>query len=161
MAKTSSVRIRYYSNPGSRFKPVYSPFVDDDGVLKLDKISEINLYNEIQSHSDSCDINLLISRFMSGETDVFERVKGFYADVSDIPDNYSEILNNQLKAEDFFNHLPVDVKKRFNNSFNEFICSVGDDDFLVRAGFVSPSVDSVDDLTSSAGVDVSEGDTNE
>lgn len=121
--------VRFYSNAGSRFEPIYSAAYDENGTLELTQVGEKNLYNEIQSHAESCDINLLISRFMAGEVDVFERVKGFYADVTSLPKTYQEFLNLGIKTENFFNSLPVEVKKEFNNSYTEFLVASTKPDF--------------------------------
>lgn len=123
-------RERFYSNPGSKFEPEYAPYYDENGVLELCEIGQKNIYNEIQSYADECDINILIQRYMAGEIDVFERVKGFYADVSDMPKTYQELLNTNIRAEKFFDSLPVETKKKFNNSYSEFLCSMDKPEFM-------------------------------
>ena len=40
------------SEPGSQLAPVYTLTADND----LEQDGEINIYNQIQSHAESCDI---------------------------------------------------------------------------------------------------------
>lgn len=132
-----SKKEEFFSNPGSKFEPVYTSFYDENGVLELEEVSQVNIYNKIQSYADECDMAVLIQRYMAGETDVFEKAKTFFADVSEMPKTYQDMLNMQIKAENFFNELPVTTKQKFNNSFSEFLCSIDDEDFLQKAGFLN------------------------
>lgn len=127
-------RAPVFQEPGSRIKIVYSPRYDDRGVLDLVATGQENLYEYIQSHKESVDIHVLLDRFVNGETDVLSRMQGFYADVSDMPKTYAEVLNAVIIGEETFSKLPVEVKQRFNNSFSEWLSSMDKPDFSERMG---------------------------
>lgn len=130
--RTSYDKLDTYSVSGSGTDDEYSAYYDGDGVLQLEVIGKKDIYSEIQSYKDSCDINLLMLRYTRGETDVFAKVQGFYADATKMPQTYQDCLNHVLKTEQFFNSLPIEEKQKFNNDFAQFLVSLDDPDFLDR-----------------------------
>lgn len=125
---------RYHMNAGSRKKQEYLPVYDSFGVWHLEKTKESDLYLDIQSFADSCDINVLMARYRNGETDVLSRVQGFYGDVSNIPSNYAELMNTKLQAEALFNGLSADVREKYNNSVEQFMSEIGTQAGLEKLG---------------------------
>ena len=119
---------RVLTNIGSREKILYTARYDANGALELIEDGKENLYEYIQSHRDSVDIHVLLKRFQNGEKDVFERVQGFYGDVSDIPNNFIDTLNAVLEAERIFAGLPAEIRAKFNGNPKEFIASFSDPD---------------------------------
>lgn len=135
---------------GSRYKTEYSAKFDENGVLVLEEVGKTDLYEYIQSFAESCDINTIMARYNAGDTDVLQRVQGFYFDVADMPDNMPEILNKLNHAENEFNKMPADFKEKYGNDFARFICTfdpsqlselvAGDDLFGVPADSVEKEV---------------------
>lgn len=118
--------MRIISNPGQRFKTVFSPAVDTKtGRLTLQETGKVDLYAEIQSHKDSVDIHTLIARYRNGETDVFMQRPGFYGDITEFPKTYAEMYDIMVKAENSFNALPVDVRREFDFDFGVYLASLG------------------------------------
>lgn len=132
-------RAPVYQEPGSPIKLVYSPRYDESGVLDLAVTGKENIYDFIQSHKESTDIHVLLTRFANGETDILSRMQGFYADVSDMPKTYAEVLNAVIVGEETFARLPVEVKQRFDNSFAVWLSSMDSPDFASRMGVTPPA----------------------
>lgn len=156
-------RTPVFQEPGSSVKLIYSPRYNDDGVLDLVVTGKENLYEYIQSHKESTDIHVLLDRFAAGETDVLQRMQGFYGDVTSMPKTYAEVLNAVIVGEETFARLPVEVKQRFNNSFAEWLAAMDKPDFSTRMG-VAPieqvTPQQIQDFTSSltpAGVSTDTG----
>lgn len=124
-----------YQPPGDPVKIIYSPRYDDHGVLDLVATGREDLYEYIQSHKESTDIHVLLDRFAAGETDVLQRMQGFYGDVTDMPKTYAEVLNAVITGEEAFARLPVDVKQRFDNSFAVWLAAMDKPDFAQRMGY--------------------------
>lgn len=103
------------STPGEALQPEYQLVMKEDGVYDLEQVGYTDLHKLIQSHKDSVDINLIMSRIENGETDLLERAKGFYADVTELPINLKDALNVGLQGERLFENLPVDVKEKFSS----------------------------------------------
>lgn len=127
-------RAPIFQEPGSREKLIYSPRYDDNGVLDLVVTGKEDIYAFIQSHKESTDIHVLLDRFANGETDVLQRMQGFYGDVTSMPKTYAEVLNAVIVGEETFARLPVEVKQRFDNSFAVWLSSMDSPDFAARMG---------------------------
>lgn len=133
-----SDRTPVYQEPGTPVKLIYSPRYTDDGVLDLVVTGQENLYDYIQSHKESTDIHVLLTRFANGEEDVLSRMQGFYADVTSMPKTYAEVLNAVIVGEETFSRLPVDIKQRFDNSFAVWMAAMDSPDFASRMGYDAP-----------------------
>lgn len=129
---------RVFQHPGNPIKTVYAPRYNERGVLDLEPTAEENLYDYIQSHAQSVDIHVILERFASGETDVLSQIQGFYADASNMPRTYAEVLNAVIAGEQAFDHLPIEVKQQFDNSFSVWMAAMDQPDFAARMGLVSP-----------------------
>lgn len=128
--------VRVTSNPGSRLHKLYHGRVDNDGVFDLVFDGEEDLYEQIQSHAESCDIHTILKRFEAGDLEVLSQRQGVFGDFSEFPTNYAEILNSVIAGENYFNSLPVEVRAKFNHSFREWMASMDKPDFLDRMGVV-------------------------
>lgn len=141
-------RLRSICPSGSPIKQLYKGHVNDDGIIELVDAGTVDLYDEIQSHKDSCDINVLLKRYVNGETDILSQVQGVYADSVGMPKTYAELLNSVIQGEEMFNSLPVETKEKFGFSFTQFMASMDNlDDFRRKLGFTSDtSVSDVKDV---------------
>lgn len=129
-----SPRDRVRSNVGSKEHIQYAGHYDEKGRVVLEEVGRINLYDEIQSHADSCDIHTIMRRYANGDYDALSQKQGFFADVTEFPSTYAEALNRINDMEEQFMALPLDVRKKFNNSFSEFLSSSGEADFMEKLG---------------------------
>lgn len=112
---------RVFCSSGDPIAVRYVAEMKDNGEFVLVEAGKENLYEYIQSFAESCDINNIIARFESGETDVLDQVKGFYGDFADLPDNMHEVFNILRRGRDVFDRLPVEEKEKYNNSFEQWI----------------------------------------
>lgn len=131
-----SDRVPVRANVGSPVKITYGGHYDERGRVVLEEKGRENLYDFIQSHRDSVDINKILARFANGETDALSKVQGFYADVTSFPSNYAEALNRIQECEEMFRSLPVETRAKFNHNFAEFLASTGSQDFLEKLGML-------------------------
>lgn len=125
-----------FSNCGTAFENCYG-FVTDEktGRTELQIIGESNLDAIIQSNSDSGNIQLIISRLKAGDDSALNAVKGFYADVREMPNTYAEMVSRINDCHNLFNALPSEVKEQFNNSADEFWTLFGTAEFEHKMGF--------------------------
>lgn len=136
--RTCDDRFRHFSEPGSMIEKTYEGYYDLDGVLQLKETGEHNIYLDTQADADACDINLLIARYMAGDESALNRVKGYYADISNLPTNIHDVYNIIKRAERDFEALPVEVKERFDNTFEKFLFTAGTSDWHDRTGIEEP-----------------------
>lgn len=117
---------------GSGIIPTYTPHLEKDGTFTLVKDGEHNLYEEIQSHKDSTDLQLIINRYMNGDPAALSRVQGAYGDFSQMPQSMHEAYDLMRKAELDFKKLPSEIQASFDNDPTKFIMSLGSDEWLEK-----------------------------
>lgn len=125
---------RIAANPGSSVKVLYGGKYDANGRVVLEKKGEENLYDYIQSFKDSVDINVILARFSNGDCEALSRAQGFYADVTDFPSNMAEALNRINECEELFKSLPLDVRQKFDCSFEQFLSQSGSVEWFDKMG---------------------------
>lgn len=135
-----SPRERIHPCSGSRVKQLYAGRYDADGRVVLEEKGTEDLYGYIQSFADSVDINVILARFSNGDTEALSRSQGFYADVTDFPSTMAEALNKINEFEEMFKSLPLEVRQKFDCSFEQFLSQSGTDDWLEKMGMVEHSV---------------------
>ncbi len=117
---------------GSGIIPTYTPHLEKDGTLTLVQDGEHNLYEEIQSHKDSTDLQLIINRYMNGDPTVLSRVQGAYGDFSEMPLSLHAAYDLVRKAELDFKKLPAEIQASFDNDPTKFIMSLGSDEWMEK-----------------------------
>ena len=133
---------RILANVGSPVKVLYSGKYDANGRVVLEKKGQENLYDYIQSFRDSVDLNVILARFTNGDVEALNKAQGFYADVTDFPKNMADALNRINQAEEMFKSLPLEVRQRFDCSFEQFLSQSGTEDWLQKMGMTSAPVES-------------------
>lgn len=119
-------RDRIFAAPGDRMKDVYSAQVSHEGTIELYKTGQENLYDYIQSFAESCDINTIIKRFASGDTDVLSKKQGIYDDLTEYPKTYAELLNTVIAGEQAFMELPLETRAKFNHDYRQWLVAMDD-----------------------------------
>lgn len=90
-----------------------------------------------QSFKEDCDVNFIVNKFT--KTGIFpeSRGPGVFADMSNIPD-LTEAMTTVTNAQQAFNELPAETRKRFGNSPVElynFLMNPKNDDEAIKLGF--------------------------
>lgn len=129
---------QFVSNPGSPEKPVYHGKVLPSGEIELVYDGVENIQEYIDSFEQETNIENIITRVNNGEIDLLHSAAGAYVDTVGMPKTYAEILQTVIDGQRTFELLPVEVKERFGNDFNQWFAQMGDDDFMVKSGFVKP-----------------------
>lgn len=131
-----STHDRVFQDAGSRERVVYSSHVDDSGVVVLAPSGKENLYEYIQSFKDSTSIPLILARYAAGDASVLSRKQGSFGDFTNLPKTYAEMLNMMVQGRKFFDDLPVEVRAKFDHSFERFMASMDNmPDLLDKLGY--------------------------
>lgn len=131
---------RFVSNPGTPVHELYSPHFNDDGEMELVVTGYENIYDEIQSHKDSVDIHVILDRYKRGDVNALSRVQGVYGDFTTVPKSYADALNAVISAENYFASLPLEVRAKFDHSFQKFLVSMDKPGFADAMRFEAPNV---------------------
>ena len=96
-----------------------------------------------QAHKEEVDINGIVRRYQrTGTFDHVAKYGGEYGDVA--PTTYHEAMNVLVKADQMFEELPSNLRKRFNNSppeFLEFVQNADNYDEAKELGLLQPGAE--------------------
>lgn len=123
------------SNVGSRDKILYRPELNEKGHLELVEDGKEDLYAYIQSHKDSVDIHVMLQKYQAGDVSVLQRAQGTYADLTEMPKTYAEMLNSVIAGENYFNALPLETRAKFGHSFSSWMATMETPEWYEKMGF--------------------------
>lgn len=139
MFKTYANRIadgspELFNNSGRRVVPTFHLEVTSKGYPALTQDGEHDLYSEIQSYSDQCDLQNVLQSFdlASGVSPMnYDDASGGVVDfvkpdLSGQPNTVGNVFNDARACNDFFARLPLDVRKHFGHSVVNFESAVCD-----------------------------------
>ena len=135
MFRTKYKRLEIYSESGLPEKVSYDGFMLENGQIELREVGVLNTYEEIQSHAESADINIMIARFLNGDEDVLSKKQMLYGDFSKLPSSYAELYNYARAGQRYFDSLPTAVKERFDNDVNLFMATFDTEEGIRKLGF--------------------------
>lgn len=121
---------------GSRYHEQYVGKLDKEtGDIRLVSVGKIDVYAEIQSHEQEADINVLINRAMNGDLSAFK--SAVFGDFTDMPESYADALNVVIESEREFNHLPQEIKDKFDNDWHKYLVTAGSPEWYEKFGIVA------------------------
>lgn len=124
---------RYYCTSGSRYENEYQEEIDKkSGKKKLVVTGKKDVYALIQSDLESTKIENILHKLALGDLSVLRQAELTYVDEKDFPHSLMEAQNIVIKAKQEFEKMPVEVKKLFNNSAEQYVSEIGTDDFIKK-----------------------------
>ncbi|QCS36610.1 minor capsid protein [Capybara microvirus Cap3_SP_481] len=120
---------------GSSIYPIYEPRIDKKTGRKiLIKVGEEDLYEKIQESLEGTKIENIVRRVTLGDPTALEQRIGQYLDLTEMPENLMAAQNFILKAEAEFEKLPLEIRKEFNYSTEEYVSAYGSEEWANRVG---------------------------
>lgn len=126
-------RPRKYSCAGNKTEPHYVERYTETGHPYLVKDGETDIVAIIQSHKEECDINLMLQRYAAGDTSVM-RNDARYIDTSELPTTIHGFFNMMAAQREKFDALPIDIKQKFDNSFEVWTSMAGTSEWAEKMG---------------------------
>lgn len=118
---------RFFSNPGSPFRPVRESYYDSSGALCLRTVGTDNIDEFIQSHAAGADIVSLARRCMLGDPSAMRTDSPMYIDNVGAPKTPIDMLNTMANVRKTFESLSADKRAEYDNDFNKFFVSIFSD----------------------------------
>ena len=137
------MRVTVFSSSGSPVKDKFIMEVTSKGYPSLRKTGEHNVYDEIQSYREGCDLVAILQSFGNECPRFnplgFEEAEGFVNDFSDVS-SLGDLVNDGEAVKQFFNELPLEVRNCFDNSVHKFARDFTGEGFLqtLRQAFNVP-----------------------
>lgn len=120
----------FVSECGSRFRPVYTPKLCEDGIIELIQTGVEDLQEIINADRDSCDMNLIIKRFTAGDMSALQRGNPVFMDLLGAPKTLAEAYELTTRAEKAFEGLPSEIRNRFDQNFYKFLSAAGTPEWI-------------------------------
>ena len=135
------------TNAGERLVQKYKLSFDDDGTKELVPDGFVDVYEEIQSHADSVDIHKIVERCtITGDTSELYKTEGFYGDLAMFPKTRAEALQMLAEAQNIWDKLPVDVKKKFDNNVDNFFSTAFTEEWTKKLEIVPEQKEEVEEV---------------
>lgn len=126
---------------GSKEEDIWQLKIDEKGNETFYIAGKTNVYEKIQAHLESTKIeNILAKCIDMGDTTLLNQKEGFYADISEMPNTWIEAQNKIKNAENIFNSLPLEIRKKYDNNFNKYLAEVGSESWLKNMGLLKEEV---------------------
>lgn len=97
----------------------------------------------VQAEKQKCDINQIMKRYhRTGMIDHVSKVQGQWGIDTTLITDYQSALNAVISANEKFNALPSDLRKKFDNDPSKFIAFIEDNknyDEAVKLGLIDSS----------------------
>lgn len=141
------IKERFISNAGNPIHRLYKPIVDKNGFIDLKEDGFENTDEIIQSHAESCDIQIILNKAQYGDLSGLNAVKGIFGDFTEMPKSYAEFLQLKIDSTIMFNKLPADVRAKFDNDPNQFFAQSGQEEWFQKLGIVEEKTEMKGDNT--------------
>lgn len=110
----------------SQFENEYQIAIDDKGEEYLKVVGKVNIYDEIQSHTEGSSLENIISRFKNGDDTALNHRSNSLNDLgitdfTSVPKDVFQMQNIVEAAKRIFNSLPLDERVKYDNNFNKFL----------------------------------------
>lgn len=130
----------FVSNPGERFRDIYTPYVCDDGTIVLKVVDKEDIRAKINSERELTDIACIVKRLQLGDTSALNPYEPMYGDFTKLPKTMAEALNLSINAEKAFEHLPKETRAQFEYSYSKWLASAGSADWLDKMNAIKAIV---------------------
>lgn len=117
--------LKFVSNSGSRFRKLYHGVVQENGDIELVYDGVEDVKKKMEMDAVGTDLPTIIARATAGDPTAFRKDSGFFGDVVGMPKTYAEILNTVNDARTKFEKLPLDVRQKFDSSFEKWFATMG------------------------------------
>lgn len=119
--------------PGDRYHQLYKSKVRHDGVIELIPDGTEDIWQKINAEVEKTDMAYILRQMQLGDMSAFTRMPN-YADISEFPTNYQEVLQVMIDRERDFYAMPLDVREKFNNNFYYWLATLGTEEWFETMG---------------------------
>lgn len=125
---------------GRKFANEYAMQINEKGHKTLQKVGETNVYEKIQAGLEDTLIENILTRAAMGDSKALNRIQGNYLDCTEMPETLADAQNRILLLKSDFDKLPVELRREYNFSAEEFVADVGSTKWNKLMGLTKPEV---------------------
>lgn len=143
------VEEKFVSVPGDRFRPVYTPEIQADGSIELVQTGVEDLQEYYNSQRDTCDVNVLVQRYLSGDESALQRGNPVFLDLLGAPKSMMEAFQIQYRAQACFEQLPAEIRDQFDSDFGKFLAGAGTPEWFEKLKMPDKAIEKESDSSES------------
>lgn len=121
-----------FTPEGTHYINTYQESLDDLGRLTLDRTGQTNVYEKIQEEHESTKIETILHSVAMGDLDALKQREATYCDATTLPHSLREAQDLVIRLRDEFYNLPLEVRKEFSNSPEQYVSEMGTKEFLEK-----------------------------
>lgn len=140
---------------GKETRPTYEYVVDNKGRKELKQTGKENVYEKIQSEAENVKIENVLARVAVGDMNDF-RAQGIYEDISNMPNNMVEAMQQIQEVKNHWKNLPNEIKEKYNYDVHQYIADAGSETWLKNMGLVKEVEKTTEQTTKEKEVDTGE-----
>lgn len=138
--KRTDAQVRKFTEAGKPTATTYEIEIDENNHKSLKATGKKNTYAEIQSYLEETKIENILANALLGNTEALNRVESHYMDTTEMPTTLAEAQNLIIKLNTEFESLPIDIKRQFNFSPEEYVARYGTESWIETMGFKKDEV---------------------
>lgn len=102
--------------------PTYGKEVGKDGKVQIVETGKTNIYEKIQASKEDTLVYNILDRFNAGDVKALQYHDNVqYGDSTELPKTLVEWQQKYINAENYFNSLPLEVRRQFDHSVSDFL----------------------------------------
>lgn len=129
-----SEKLKIWSPSGEKTEMRHRAAMDKNGIRTLIRDRKIPIYDLIQESRDECEIERIIQRAVMGDYNALNQSKGVYADITGMPKSIAEAQQMIINMKEEFEHLPKEIRAKFENNAEIYVAEFGSDEWLEKTG---------------------------
>ena len=121
-----------YTPEGTEYINTYQECLDDQGRLTLERVGQTNVYEQIQAEHEATKIETILHAVAMGDLNALQQREATYCDATTMPKNLREAQDLVIRLRDEFYTLPLEVRKEFSNSPEQYVSEMGTEAFFKK-----------------------------
>lgn len=140
MATKSKFRTKYVKEPykssptGKKIQIEHSMHINLNGVRYLKPDVEKPIYEMIQAHRESTEIERIVKRALNGDMSVLNAMEGQYLDITGAPESLAHAQQIIINAKKEFEKLDLSTRAKFDNNPEIFVAQAGSEEWIEKMG---------------------------
>lgn len=118
-----------YSPRGDKIQMEHTAHMGLDGRRTLVRDNPKPIYEMIQAHRESCEIERIVKRALNGDLSVLNAMDGQYLDITGAPQSLAHAQQIIINAKMQFERLDTETKAKFDNNPEVFVAMAGSDEW--------------------------------
>lgn len=127
-------KLQNSSPTGEKFEMRHRANIGKDGKRELVRDRKVPIYELIQASREECEIENIIKRAVMGDYNALNAKQGVYADITGMPKSIAEAQQMIINLKEDFEHLPKEVRAKFENNAEMYVAEFGSEEWLDKTG---------------------------